>query len=111
MIELQSLVDRIRKIDLSEYEQEDASQIKGWITTIENAQAIQAVAEMDFIKDFLKTVRDEIHGINDLLINKREMETLERLNLLDRRDMLERFLGQFNLEATIKEITQVLDTL
>lgn len=108
MITSDMLLTRIQKIDRSEYDDLVNRQLDHWIQRIQETEIQKAIVENRFIRDRLEEYQKEIKEIEEILLEKRSLPELERLNLLDKKDLYKKFIQSFDPHIVLEAIAEEL---
>lgn len=108
MIDIPSLIDRIKKQDRSECDESLTQEMDKWLKRLDELNALKILADHFVIKDLIAEYENQIKSIDAKLLGQRVMTDLERLNLLDRKDLYKDFIHFFDAEARLEELSRIV---
>lgn len=83
----------------------DKQVIEGWEAEAKRHLMTQSLRGNKGVEMILENYQKDIASMNDILLNDRTLTDLQRISLLDRREMYEKFIRIFNdAEAGIKKL-------
>ena len=103
------LLSKLRSLDRSEYEAEALTQIDNWINQIEEIGSLDALSSHFLVKQWMEEDKAEIQNIEDILINKRDLEKHERNLLLDKKTMYTKNVHRFDSSVQLDELAKTID--
>lgn len=111
----EDLIQKINKLDKSEYEEDAIAQMEAWKKQLELSIARRSLAENGVVKEILEDLRRQIDEINASLLEKsRIMHLLERpyelIALYDKRELYQNFLAKFDTSDS-EEIARALEDI
>jgi len=109
MIDSQALLDRINKVDRGECDEALSAELDHWASYIGELESIRAVSETDAIKRIIRNREEQIKEIDAKLLGVRQMTELERLNLLDRRDLFREFINSFDVDNRLAVLAKEVE--
>lgn len=93
-----------------DWREDFAHELESWETVLKQAIATQKFGENPIIKGFREALAKEIAEINVVILNDRELTEVQRLRLMDKRGMYERFVNLFYAEdRKIESIEKRID--
>ena len=103
------LLSKLRSLDRSEYEEEALTQIDNWINQIEEIGSLDALSSHFLVKQWMEEDLREIQNIEEILINKRDLEKYERNLLLDKKTMYTKNVHRFDSGEMLVQIKRMID--
>uniref|UniRef100_A0A6H1ZBY5 Uncharacterized protein n=1 Tax=viral metagenome TaxID=1070528 RepID=A0A6H1ZBY5_9ZZZZ len=101
----QDVLKKLQNLNRGEYDEASLMMIDAWAKSIEELEAKSAIAKLDVIQNMISGYAGSITGIDEILLFKRDLEPLERLNLLDRRELFQNFINSFDVDKQLNDLT------
>lgn len=103
------LLSKLRSLDRGEYAEEALAQVDAWIKRIEEMDSLDALSTHFLVKQWMEEDKAEIQNIEDILINKRDLEKHERNLLLDKKTMYTKNVHRFDSSVQLDELAKTID--
>lgn len=101
----QELRDQINGIDRNEYDEVALAQFDRWLKRLDELEGIGVLVDSSPIQSMIKRLEGEIRDIERRLLEVRSITDLERLNLLDRRDLYREFTNSFSVDKSLESMS------
>lgn len=105
------ILARLSRVNLSEYDASTAQTIEAWVHRVQTIESIKAAGTLDVIKELIAKYESEVKTIESTLLNSRELKELDRLNLLDKKELYESFINTFNVDNSFEKLSAEIDNL
>jgi hypoxanthine phosphoribosyltransferase len=111
-----NLINRINKIDKSEFEPDAILVMQSWVKELEELSAKEELAQNVLIKEKLKSLESAIQEVDTILLSKSKMLTLltkphEIIALYDKKELYRSFIDSFSCHSRVEEIEKALEDM
>ena len=90
------------------FDDESQQQFQVWLGELEDLEEYGKLAKHYLVGKLIAKFQKEIVSLNGILLAKRQLETVERLNIMDRIDLYKEFINLFSIESRTTSIQEKL---
>jgi hypothetical protein len=103
-----NLLNNLQKLQAKYTESSSQKTLQDWEKRVTDALIVDSLKEHEGIKIILDTYKKEIEDINNILLHSEEITEPQRLRIMDKRAMRQRFLSYFEQTKQIIESVEKL---
>lgn len=98
------ILEKLGSINANDYDEVFLRRVELWKKSIGEIEAVRALADHFVIKGMVAAHQVRIKEINDLLLNQRKMDVIDREMLLNERDVISNFLVTFDADLRLQHL-------
>lgn len=109
MADFDTLGDRLKNLDRSEYDESALAAIDSWKSRLEELRARKEFSNNFIVKDLIASYQQKILDIDRILLEKRPLPELERERLLDQKAMYRDLTNSFDVTHSLQALEKAIN--